>query len=216
MERLDPVHASLPQKDLVDPKPVENEVVQIVDFPNVLSMPEKEVLNLRRLQSALIDVANSKFGLKHSDTFANHQLLVDRRDLVLGLLWMFGLYGNAVGDESSLTVDSVAVTASKKKIKGMPYSEEGWQRVFRLLEAIGVHCEFIPLADNRTTPSGWLREKIPGTDRPAWSLRVTFEANWGGSEPAKVLQSYVRRLVAGHGKKAYARFVKADMQVMVS
>ena len=212
MERLDQIHSSLSQKDLVSPKSIENEETQIVDFPDDLRMPETEVSNLRRLHSALNDIANSKLGLKDSDTLANHQLLVDRRNLIFGLLWMFGLHGDVAGDKSSLTIDSKVVTANKRKVKGIPYSEEGWQRVFRLLEARGLNCEFVPLADNRTTPSGWLRDKVPGSDRPAWSLRLTFGANWGGPEAAPILRSCVRHLAEEHGNKAYTHFIRADMR----
>jgi len=195
--------------------------VEVVDLkmPKTLAFPkvkvDKRSAAYMALHSALSKVITSSLGLSDIDTVAGQELLTVRRELLLRLLWIIARYGTL--KDTKVSVDSITINANKAGTSGFPTSEDAWRRWLDVMSGIGVlsEMEFLTREKNKiTTPTGWLRERIPDTGGPVWALKVSFDDALGGITSLKTLQSYARTLDEKKGKTAYAAFKKADMHFL--
>jgi len=195
--------------------------VEVVDLkmPKTLAFPkvkvDKRSAAYMALHSALSKVITSSLGLSDIDTVAGQELLIVRRELLLRLLWIIARYGTL--KDTKVSVDSITINANKAGTSGFPTSEDAWRRWLDVMSGIGVlsEMEFFTREKNKiTTPTGWLRERIPDTGGPVWALKVSFDDALGGITSLKTLQSYARTLDEKKGKSAYAAFKKADMHFL--
>jgi len=210
MKNLDEIRAGLDKDQIKDVKTVERKPSRIVSFPEV----DKKYQKFRSLHEVLSRIISSELGLKDTDTIAVQELLKDRRAVLLRLLWIVANFGQY--KDGRLIVDSISINTHKKGTSGFPTSEDGWWRWIDHLSLVGIKGEMVlaPLDKSElTSPMGWWRERIPGTDDPVWHLTVGFDSALRGSETVRMLQSYARQLSSEYDRKAYSRFVKADMRL---
>jgi hypothetical protein len=210
MKNLDEIRAGLGKDQIKDVKTVERKPPRIVQFPEV----GKKYRKFKSLHDVLTSIISSELGLKHTDTLAVQELLKDKRAVLLKSLWIVANYGEL--RNGSLVVDSMTINTHKKGTPGFPTSEDGWRRWIANLSKVGIKGEMIlaPLDKSELiSPIGWLRDRRPGTDNPAWHLKVSFDTKLGGPKSLKMLKSYARHLVEEYDRKAYSKFVKADMRL---
>jgi hypothetical protein len=210
MKNLDEIRSGLSNDQIVEVKKVERKQPRITQFPEVGKKHQK----FKALHDGLTSIISSDLGLKDTDTLAVKELLKERRAVLLRSLWIAANFGEL--KDGSLVVDSISINTHKKGTSGFPTSEGGWRRWIDNLSHVGIKGEMIlaPLDKSElTSPIGWLRERIPGTDDPVWHLKVTFDSKHGGPESVKMLQAYAQLLTDEYDRKAYSRFVKADMRL---
>jgi hypothetical protein len=123
---------------------------------------------------------------------------------LLKVLWAFGRFGELEEEDGShLVMDSETYLAQK--------IHSSYSRVkdyCKALEAYGVHCEHVPLAEEGwLTPTGALR-------RGGWCIKMSFGDDAGGVSAQSALQSYAARLGEEYGQRAFRYFSKADMRVL--
>lgn len=208
---LDEIRSGLSSDKIQEVKTVDQKVPRIVTFPEVKKKHER----YSSLHNALTKIITSELGLMDIDTLAGQDMLKSRRAVLLRLLWIVANYGTIY--DTTLSVDSISISTHKKGTSGFPTSESGWTSWLEIISKIGIHGEMklAPLdKSDLISPIGWLRDRIPGTHEPAWNLRVSLSGSLGGIESLKTLQSYVKQLSEQYGKRAYARFTKADMRFL--
>jgi hypothetical protein len=130
-------------------------------------------------------------------------------------LWILASYGTINGEV--ISVDSISIYKHKEGTSGFPHSEKAWKMLLGFLSKIGIKgkLKFVPIDKSKlTTPTGALREKIPGSNDPSYYLDVTFSKKLGGIDTIKLLQSYAIELESKYGKKAFSKFIKADMSYL--
>jgi hypothetical protein len=207
---LNEIRSSLSPDKIQEVKVVDAKPPRIVAFPKV----SKKHMKYQSLHDVLSTILNSNLELSDTDTLAGQEMLKDRRILLLRLLWITANYGSLKAD--TLTVDSITITTHKKGTSGFPTSEGIWSRWLGILSKIGIHGE-MELAqvgrEQLISPMGWLRDRIRGSDEPAWHLRISLDEKLGGRASLKLLQSYAKSLDNEYGKRAYSRFNKADMRL---
>jgi len=80
--------------------------------------------------------------------------------------------------------------------------------VFKVLLDFGVHCERVAAKGIKEkdleTGTGYMRDK-------GWSMKTSFDRKISEASGLKALQKYAKKLTAKYGKKAFSRFLKADM-----
>ncbi|MFW9769419.1 MAG: DUF3795 domain-containing protein [Candidatus Thorarchaeota archaeon] len=212
-KNLEEIRSGLNPDEIRDPRPVEGKPSRITGFPAVSKKYEKYQI----LHNTLSTILESDQGVKDCDTMAGQELLKDRQAVLMRLLWLASTFGKVKGDR--LIVDSIMINTYKKGTSGFPTSEAGWTRYLDRLskQHIRGEMEFV-LKDKskRTTPSGWLRDQIPGSEDPVWYLILSFDAELGCKDSLELLHSYAQDIHQEYDKKAFAVFNKADMRLYAS
>jgi hypothetical protein len=207
---LDEIRKGLSPEEIKEVKTVDIHKPKVVAFPEV----EKKFKKYKALHDTFTSILNSKFGLSDTDTVAGQEMLKERHALLLRLLWIFALYGKKDGD--AITVDALSISEHKKGTSGFPTHEDVWLRWLDSLTTIGIPGELVLVTEDRSqliTPIGWLRDRLPGTNDPAYHVKISFDESLGGTTSLKLLQSYAKVLVDEYDKRAYGRFKKADMRL---
>ncbi len=211
MKNLDEIRSNLKSDQIQEVKTVERVSAKIVAFPEVT----KKHMKYKSLHDSLTIVVTNELGLIDTDTVAGQEMLKKRRAVLLRLLWIVANYGTTDGDR--ISVDSIAINTHKKRTSGFPTTESGWKRWMEILSTIGIRGEMRFAALDRsefTSPMGWLRDRIPGTNDPVWFLLVSLDEELGGVSSLKLLESYAHLLDKEYGNRAYGRFTKADMRFL--
>ena len=211
MKNLDEIRSGLSSDQIQSVKTVEKKPPKIVTFPEV----KKKHMKYKTLHDALTTIITSELGLVDTDAVAGQEMLKKRRAVLLRLLWIIANYG--LIDGKNLTVDSITINTHKKGTSGFPTAEGGWKRWLETLMNVGIHgsMKLAPLDKSELiSPIGWLRDRIPGSNDPAWSLSVSLDEQYGGFETLKKLQVYVKELDEEYGKRSFGRFTKADMRFL--
>jgi len=205
---LDKIRRGLSPGEIKEPKTVEIHKSKVVTFPEV----EKQFRIYKTLHDTFTSLLNSKLGLSTIDTVAGQEMLKDRQARLMRLLWIFALYGTK--DGNALSVDALTISEHKKGTSGFPTHEDEWLRWLDTLSKIGIPGELVLVTEDRSqliTPIGWLRDRLPGTNDPAYHVRLSFDEKLGGTTSLKLLQSYAQQLQDEYGNRAFGRFKKADM-----
>lgn len=208
---LDEIRKRLSPWEIKEAKTVDVKQPKIVPFPDV----ERKLMKYKTLHETFTNILNSKLGLSDIDTVAGQEMLKERQALLLRLLWILALYGKK--DGNALVVDAIAISEHKKGTSGFPTHEDVWLRWLAILAKIGIPGELVLVTEDRTqliTPIGWLRDRLPGTNDPAYHVRLSFNEELGGLTSLKLLQSYANSLLEKYDNKAYGRFKKADMRFL--
>jgi hypothetical protein len=213
MKNLEEIRSDLKSDQIQKVKTIDKKPPKIVAFPDI----EKNHSTYKTLHDSLSSIISSELGLIDTDTVAGQEMLKKRRAVLLRLLWIVANYG--VIDDTILLVDSITINTHKKGTSGFPTTEGGWRRWLEILSDEGLHgnMQFAPLEKSElTSPIGWLRERIPGTNDPVWSLSISLDEQHGGFETLQKLRSYAKALDEEYGKRAFGRFTKADMRYLES
>ncbi len=212
---LDEVRAGLLPDQIQEVKTIEPKPPKITPFPEVRKKTQLSIY--KSLHDALSQIIISELGLKDIDTLAVQEVLESRRAVLVKILWIIARYGTLEG--SSISTDSIAINKYKKGTTGFPTTEDGWKRWLEIMEKSGIKSEMklAPLEkSDLISPIGWLRDRIPGSDDPAWYLKISLCPAYGDTDVLKKLQSYVQDLDNEFGKGAFTRFTKADMRFIAN
>jgi hypothetical protein len=175
---------------------------RIVDFPDGLPFSTEEISAFKAVHQ-LIATVNPITDV----SYARQHVLKKRRQHLIKLLWAFGLLGE-LGEDGSLILDSSAYSAQK--------IHSSYSRVLYycdILKEYGVHCEHVPLTEEKYGKKGWLTP-TGALRKTGWYLKMYFGENTGGIPALKALQHYAAGLDKEFGKNAFRRFSKADMQIL--
>jgi hypothetical protein len=208
---LDRIRANLKPSEILKAKVIESKLPNIVPFPSG-KLGKKEI-QFKELHEKLSEITSSTFGIRNNDVVSGQEMMETRREIALRTLWIAARYGSIQGGK--LVVDSILINTHKKGTSGFPTTESAWKRWFSILRGIGINCE-IEFADidedRRKSPIGWLRERIPGTEDPAWFLKMSFDESLESSSFLKVLKGYADALEEKFGNRAFGNFKKVDMR----
>jgi hypothetical protein len=208
---LDEIREGFRPEEIKEAKTVEPKKTKVVEFPEV----GQKYTNYRSLYNILSSILNSKLGLSDIDTLAVQEMLEKRQSILFRLLWILANYG--AFDGKSLSVDAITIGAQKKGTSGFPTTEGAWSHWLEVLSKISIHSE-MKFADidkaQLTSPIGWLRDRIPKSNDPAWHLEISLDKTLGGTSTLEMLKTYARILDEKYGERAFAMFTKADMRFL--
>ena len=96
-KNLEEIRATLKPEEIIEPKQIDIKPPKIVPFPDV----EGEA-KFKKLHDALSKIISSSFGIKNSDVVAGHEMIKDRREILLRILWIYPslLYSQIPFDQS--------------------------------------------------------------------------------------------------------------------
>jgi hypothetical protein len=195
---LDELHATLGSGEIVGMTRVAVNQ-RLVGFPDDMSLPAQEITALRALHRLLGEV-----GSAGGISYADQAILQKRRRNLIKLLWVWGLYGEAIeGGGPGLVLDSETYLAQKL--------DSDYSKLTGYLETLaeyGIHCKHVPLIEKGwRTPRGTLRKN-------GWLIKISLDGEAGGSPALEALRFYTAALDEAYGKGAFRRFSRADMRVL--
>jgi hypothetical protein len=197
IKHLDEIRASLSPEDITEMSRVSARP-KIVDFPESFSTEEIPYKSLHEL----IGIVETKSNV----SFAQKEVLKKRREHLMKILWAFGLNGEF--KDSSLVIDSTTYITQK-----IHSNYEVLKDYFNTFKEYGVHCELIPLKEEKYGKKGWLTP-TGALRKTGWFMRMSFDDGAGGVPALKALQSYAAHLDKKYGTKAFTYFSKADMHIL--
>ena len=195
----------LRSKDIMKMPKIPPLKTKMAAFPDHLVLSKAETAGLESLYLLL-----KKIRTAQAATYARQTMIKRRRDLLLSILWIFGLYGRMEGKSSArLVISNTRGTSGnvniiiRKRDSALHYYAA---QCFRILKSLGINAIY----------------SIEGVD---WKLTMRFSKNAGGSRALKALQRFVQMLVSKYGEpmyagssrykgKAFALFAKADMHIL--
>lgn len=198
IKHLDKIRVSLSPDDIVDIAKVSAKP-RIVDFPvSFLTQEMSPYESLHELISALESKTNVSYAQK--------EVLKKRREHLMKIMWIFGLYGEF--KDNSLVIDSETYTIQK-----IHSNYETVKNYISTFKEYGVHCELIPLEKEKQDKKGWLTP-TGALRKRGWFMRMSFDDCAGGTPTLRALQNYTAHLSKKHGTKAFTYFSKADMRTL--
>ncbi|MDG6222629.1 MAG: DUF3795 domain-containing protein [Candidatus Bathyarchaeota archaeon] len=208
LRRLPALRASLKSNEFVEPPKVMTKT-KLVEFPK--NLPVAEVDSFKQVHKLLEKLWNSSFGLRDTDTFAQHYTLEKQRTHVLRFLWIFGENGKLNPESSQIVVDSKTYLDNRGTEKQLAIWSFAQGVVFKELLKFGVNCERVALKGVKIadliTGTGYLRNK-------GWVMSMSFENKIGGLDVLNALHVYCKKLAEKFGKKGFQRFCVVDMGVL--
>ena len=212
LNRLEAIHTSLKSDKIVEPAKNSISKTRIVDFPDNLPLNEN-IASFKIVYDLLVDIENSSFGLKDTDTFAQQNKLEKQKAHILRFLWILGNYGKFEKENGThLVVDAETYYVNRGKEKTLSIWSFVEDVVFKVLAEFEVCCERVTLRgvknEDLTTGTGYLRKK-------GWKVRMSFEEKIGNVVALKALQTYVKKLDRKYGSRAFQRFREADMKILL-
>jgi hypothetical protein len=205
IEHLKVIRRSVQPKDMVKIPKISLLKAKTEEFPEQLVLSRAVTAGSKSLHRLLKKIITAQ-----ASTYARQIIVKRRRDLLLSILWIFGLYGTLKKKDSAALVISskkdaprdVRIIVRKKDNALHMYATQS----FRILKYYGVHAAL----------------NTKGRD---WNLTLRFSKKAGGSAALDALQRYVQTLVKKYGSpkyagssrykgKAYDFFTKADLTPM--
>lgn len=208
LNRLTILRECLKPNEFVKPPKIKTKT-KLAKFPKSLNTPK--LVKFKKVHILLEKIWNSSFGLRDTDTFAQHHTLEKQRDHVLRFLWVFGTYGVLDENISCLVIEPKLYLANRGSEKQLAIWSFLESVIFRALSELGICCNRVALNDVKledlTTGTGYLRNK-------GWLLKMSFKNRKDGSQVLKALQVYCKKLNAKYGKKAFQHFRVGNMQFL--
>lgn len=203
LEHLKVIRRCLRSKDIVKMPSIQPLKSRTKDLPDKIRLARADIAGLKSLHSLLHKITTAQVR-----TYARQIIVKRRKDLLLSILWIFGLYGTLKKKNGATLIISsktdtprdVRIIVRKRDNALHMYATQS----FRILKDYGVHA-----ALNST--------------KKDWNLTLHFGKKAGGSAALRALQHYVRALVKKYGSPKYAGssrykgkaielFAKADMR----
>ena len=102
-------------------------------------------------------------------------------------------------------------SSNKKPAKIQP-TDTNWENIFEKFSSIGITGNIDKLTDEKNlyTPSGWMRNKIPRSDDPAYKINLAAGFDLIKIDFFQNLQKYTKKLETDYGKRAYSHFKKLN------
>jgi len=207
MTNLKKIRSELQDKQIKNPKPISKKT----DITKLKGEFKNNSFN--RIYEKFTEIANSNLGIKGIDTVAGYERYLLRKDVLWRFIWIFGLYG--VINNNELSIDSVTLYENRKPIT-FPSNEEEWKKYFDVLTQFGITAELEIKTDKLYTPGGYMRVKIPKTNKPAYIIRMKADPKLQEYQFFKVLNEIISELQSKMGKRAYSNFKKLDFNPLLS
>ncbi|MBY8979982.1 MAG: DUF3795 domain-containing protein [Candidatus Lokiarchaeota archaeon] len=160
----------------------------------------------------LIAIANSNLGIKGIDTVSGLELFKERKEFLWRFLWLIGIFGNI--NKHELSIDSGTLYDNRKPIS-LPNNEEGWKVIFDILKEFGIDSELEIKTDKLYTPGGYMRAKIPKTNKPAYILKMKTSSELQKYPVFKALNEILSELQNKTGKRAFSNFKKLNLNPLL-
>ena len=205
LEHLKTLRHGLRSADIMKMPKIPPLRTKMAAFPGQIVLSKTETGGLKSLHLVLKKILTGQ-----ANTYARQLILKRRRNLLLSILWIFGLYGRPdQKNKARLVISNTKGVAHgayliiRKKDHALHYYA---QQSFGILRSFGV-------------------EALYNIKNKEWKLTMRFKAKAGGSVALKALQRYVRALIGKYGEpsyagsfrykgKAFALFAKADMHIL--
>jgi hypothetical protein len=146
-------------------------------------------------------------GIKGIDTVSGLELYKEREEFFWRFLWLIGIFGNV--NEHELNIDSGTLYDNRKPIS-LPNNEEGWKIIFDILKEFGINTELEIKTDKLYTPGGYMRAKVPKTNKPAYILKMNTSSELQKQPFFKLLNEMLSELQEKSGKRAFSNFKKLN------
>lgn len=207
MTNLKKIRSKLQDNQIKNPKPISKKT----DITKLKGEFKND--NFTRIYEKFTEIANSNLGIKGIDTVAGYEQYLSRKDVLWRLLWIFGLYG--VISNNELSIDSVTLYENRKPIT-LPSNEEEWNKYFDVLAQFGIKVELEIKTDKLYTPGGYMRAKIPKTNKLAYMIRMNVDPKLQEYQFFKVLKEITSELQSKTGKRAFSNFKKLNFNPLLS
>ena len=207
MTNLKKIRSDLHDNQIKNPKLISKKV----DITKLKG--EFENTNFSRIYEKFIEIASSNLGIKGIDTVAGVENYLLRKNFLWRFIWIFGFYGKI--KEKELTIDSITLYENRKPIS-LPNNEEQWKLYFNILTQFGIHAELEIKTDELYTPGGYMRAKIPKTNKSAYIIKMKVNPNLQKYQFFKVLNEIISELQNKTGKRAFANFKKLNFNPLIS
>lgn len=168
--------------------------------------------NFSRIYEKLVEIVNSNLGIKGIDTVAGFEHYLLRKDFLWRFIWIFGLYGKI--NENDLGIDSVTLYDNRKPIS-LPSNEEQWKLYFDILSQFGIHAELEIKTDKLYTLGGYMRARIPQTNKPSYIIKMKVTPSLQKYPFFKALKEIISGLQNKTGKRAFTNFKKLDFNTLL-
>ncbi len=201
MKNMTEIRNALHEKQLKNPKPVEKPLLG-------LNISEKiNNKELKRFYAVLRNIYTSNLEIKDTDTKAGFEKWKNRQEGILRLLWIVGTLGKI--DERGIKVDGITLNKNKKSAK-LPTNEKGWKTYLDTLTNFGIISNLDIKTDQLYTPGGWMRDRIPRSNDPAYYLKMSLDSELKEISFFDKLKEYTTELQTISGKRAYTKFKQLD------
>lgn len=197
MTNLKKIRSSLKDNEIKNPKTIskKTDIIKLKgEFKNK---------NYRRIYEKLIEIANSNLGIIGIDTISGYEQYLLRKDILWKFIWIFGLYGNIKDKE--LIIDSITLYENRKPVS-LPKNEEEWKLYFDILTQFGIFSELEIKTNKLYTPTGYMRFKVPQTNKPAYIIKMKVNPNLQEPQFFKILNEIISELQITTGKRAFTYF----------
>ncbi|MFX1371257.1 MAG: DUF3795 domain-containing protein [Promethearchaeota archaeon] len=206
MTNLGKIRSELKDNQIKDPKLISkktNITILKGEFKNS---------NFNRIYNKLVEIANSNLGVKGIDTVAGYENYLLRKDFLWRFIWILGLFGKI--KETDLIIDSATLYENRKPIS-LPSNEEAWQIYFNILAQFGLNAKLEIKTDDLYTPGGYMRVKVPKTNKSAYIIRMKVDSNLQEYQFFKVLNEIISELQITAGKRAFTYFKKSNFKSLL-
>ena len=160
----------------------------------------------------LVEIAKSNLSIKGIDTVSGLELYKSREEFLWRFLWIIGLHGKVDGNE--ISIDSVTLYDNRKPIS-LPNNEEGWSSFLEVLSEFGISAKLEILTEELYTPGGYMRAKVPKTNKPAYNIKMKVSGDLQKYPFFKVLNEIISELQKTTGKRAYSNFKKLNLNPLL-
>ena len=206
MGNLNKIRGELKTTQIKNPKLVvhEPEIIELSgDFNNK---------SFKFVYDRLNEIAKSNLSIKGIDTVAGLELHKIREDFLWRFLWIIGIHGEI--DGNNLRIDSATLYDNRKPIS-LPNNEEGWKLIFNILSEFGIYAELEILTDALYTPGGYMRAKVPKTNKPAYIINIKLGSKLRKYPFFKILNEILTELQKKTGKGTYSQFKKLNLNPLL-
>jgi len=198
---------TLPEDQIKNPKPFSKK--------KDLAKLKGEFKNKKfsKIYEKLLEIANSNLGIEGTDTVAGFEHYTQRKNFMWRFIWIFGLFGKI--RENNLSIDSITLYENRKQIT-LPRNEDEWQIYFKILTQFGIFAELEIKTDKLYTPGGYMRVKIPQTNKSAYNIKIKPDSNLQKYPFFKVLNEILSELQNKTGKRAFTNFKTLNFNPLLS
>ncbi|MHA2089821.1 MAG: DUF3795 domain-containing protein [Candidatus Kariarchaeaceae archaeon] len=209
MTHLQSLRSGLSEDAIKEPIPITADI-QLENFPQDMKSQE----GYYDLYGALKQIINSDFHLKNTDTLAGDIQLEKRRKFIMRFLWIVGLFGE-LHNQNTMKIDSITLYENRKPTK-IPSNEKNWQIYHDILKDLGFYTRLEIMTDQLYTPGGWMREKIPKTNDPAYFVVMKIDPKRITDDFFVSLQKYSQIMNKSYKRGAFSQFCKLNMNKIFS
>ena len=203
MTNLNEVRSGLKDTQIKDPKIVKHER----KIPKLTGTFKSE--GFKFVYDKLLEIAKSNLGIKGIDTISGLELYKKREEFFWRFLWLIGTLGDV--KEHELSIDSGTLYDNRKPIS-LPNNEEEWKTIFDILFKFGITTELEIKTNKLYTPGGYMRAKVPKTNKPAYILKMKTDSKLQKYPFFKLLNELLLELQKTSGKRAFSNFKKLEFK----